>query len=68
MEYYKMIEVEVKLKIDNRNSVEVQLRDQGFCLQKRVKETDTYFDGGLYGIKKSGQALRVGIEFQRSKN
>ena len=54
-----MIEVEVKLKIDNRNSVEVQLRDQGFCLQKRVKETDTYFDGGLYGIKKSGQALRV---------
>ena len=58
-EYYKMIEVEVKLKIDNRNSVEVQLRDQGFCLQKRVKETDTYFDGGLYGIKKSGQALRV---------
>ena len=54
-----MIEVEVKLKIDNRTSVEEQLRDHGFCLHKRVKETDTYFDGGLYGIKKSGQALRV---------
>ena len=54
-----MIEVEVKLKIDNRNSVEEQLKDQDFCLHKRVKETDTYFDGGLYGIKKSGQALRV---------
>ena len=58
-EYYKMIEVEVKLKIDNRTSVEEQLKDHGFCLHKRVKETDTYFDGGLYGIKKSGQALRV---------
>ena len=54
-----MIEVEVKLKIDNRTSVEEQLKDHGFCLHKRVKETDTYFDGGLYGIKKSGQALRV---------
>ena len=54
-----MIEVEVKLKIDNRNSVEEQLVAQGFELHKRLKETDTYFDGGLYGIKKSGQALRV---------
>ena len=54
-----MIEVEVKLKIDNRNYVEEQLVAQGFELDKRLKETDTYFDGGLYGIKKSGQALRV---------
>ena len=36
-----MIEVEVKLKIDNRNSVEEQLVAQGFELDKRLKETDT---------------------------
>ena len=54
-----MIEVEVKLRIDNRSSVEELLMAQGFELGKRLKETDTYFDGGLYGIKKSGQALRV---------
>lgn len=54
-----MIEVEVKLKIKDPVSVEEELKNQGFCLDMILQETDTYYDGGLYGIKKSGQALRV---------
>ena len=54
-----MIEVEVKLKIKDTISLEKNLLVQGYILKETLRETDTYFDGGINGIKKSGQALRV---------
>ena len=54
-----MIEIEVKLKIEDSIGIEKCLLDQRFILNEILKETDIYFDGGINGIKKSGQALRV---------
>ena len=54
-----MLEVEVKLKISDKSTIIDKLNSQGFCLNKRLQETDTYYDGGVYGIKQCGQALRV---------
>ena len=54
-----MIEIEVKLKIEDSIGIEKCLLGQGFILNEILKETDIYFDGGINGIKKSGQALRV---------
>jgi len=54
-----MIEIEVKLKIKDFAVLEKKLLEQGYTLIETLKETDTYFDGGINGIKKSGQALRV---------
>ena len=54
-----MIEIEVKLKIEDVIDLEKRLLDQGYILKETRRETDTYFDGGICGIKKSGQALRV---------
>jgi adenylate cyclase class 2 len=54
-----MIEIEVKLKITDLAVLEKKLLEQGYKLIETLKETDTYFDGGINGIKKSGQALRV---------
>lgn len=39
--------------------LEEYLLDQGYVLKETLIESDTYFDGGINGIKKSGQALRV---------
>jgi len=54
-----MIEIEVKLKITDLAVLEKMLLEQGYKLIETLRETDTYFDGGINGIKKSGQALRV---------
>lgn len=54
-----MIEIEVKLKIEDPAHLEKCLLDWGYILIETLRETDTYFDGGINGIKKSGQALRV---------
>ena len=54
-----MIEIEVKLRINDPIGLEKYLLDQGYILKETIRETDTYFDGGINGIKKSGQALRV---------
>ena len=54
-----MIEIEVKLKINDCDVLEKHLLGQGYKLTETLRETDTYFDGGINGIKKSGQALRV---------
>ena len=54
-----MIEIEVKLKITDLAVLEKKLLEQGYKLIETLRETDTYFDGGINGIKKSGQALRV---------
>lgn len=54
-----MIEIEVKLRIKDVAVLEKKLLEQGYKLIETIRETDTYFDGGINGIKKSGQALRV---------
>ena len=54
-----MIEIEVKLRIQDVAVLEKKLLEQGYKLIETLRETDTYFDGGINGIKKSGQALRV---------
>ena len=54
-----MIEIEVKLKIEDPAYLEKCLLDRGYIFIETLRETDTYFDGGINGIKKSGQALRV---------
>lgn len=54
-----MIEIEVKLRIKDVAVLEKKLLEQGYKLIETLRETDTYFDGGINGIKKSGQALRV---------
>lgn len=54
-----MIEIEVKLRIKDVAVLEKKLIEQGYKLIETLRETDTYFDGGINGIKKSGQALRV---------
>ena len=54
-----MIEIEVKLRIKDAAVLEKKLLEQGYKLIETLRETDTYFDGGINGIKKNGQALRV---------
>lgn len=54
-----MIEIEVKLRIKDVAVLEKKLLEHGYKLIETLRETDTYFDGGINGIKKSGQALRV---------
>ena len=54
-----MIEIEVKLKIEDPAYLEKCLLERGYILIETLRETDTYFDGGINGIEKSGQALRV---------
>lgn len=54
-----MIEVEIKLPIDNMEMIEKKLLETGFKASGREKETDTYFDNAAGEIRGQGQALRV---------
>jgi adenylate cyclase class 2 len=54
-----MIEVEIKIPVSNLREVRAKLTGKGFVHERSLIEKDTYFDGGVYGIRKSGQALRV---------
>ena len=54
-----MVEVEVKIPVGDLNEVRVYLQKAGFVHAGSRIEKDTYFDGGINGIRKSGQALRV---------
>lgn len=54
-----MIEVEIKLPINNRKEIKEKLLSIGFVLESREKETDTYFDNLSGEIRTRGQALRV---------
>ena len=54
-----MVEVEVKIPVGDLNEVRVYLQKAGFAHAGSRIEKDTYFDGGINGIRKSGQALRV---------
>lgn len=54
-----MIEVEVKLRVNNLQDVEAGLAEQGFHTEKVLQETDIYFDSDAGRIRTGGQALRV---------
>lgn len=54
-----MIEVEMKLPVKERASVELQLLELGFCRGDLVKESDTYFNSKEWDIRKRGEALRI---------
>lgn len=54
-----MIEVEVKLKIAEKDKVKRFLLEQGFTLHHFVKEEDRYFDNTSGAIRTSGQAMRI---------
>ena len=54
-----MIEVEIKLKIKNIDTVKSDLITLGFTESDTLTETDTYFDNKNGDIRKSDNALRI---------
>lgn len=54
-----MIEVEIKLPLRDRGMTEKGLLEQGFVAVKVLEETDTYFNGEGFEIRKADMALRV---------
>lgn len=54
-----MIEVEIKLPIKERPSIESRLLELGFVCGNLVKESDTYFNSKERDIRKRGEALRI---------
>lgn len=54
-----MIEVEIKLPLKGKISIESELLEQGFVRGDLVKEIDTYFNGKEHDFKKSGEAFRI---------
>ena len=55
----RMIEVELKVLVNDRKQLNDKLLKLGFVKEDRVKETDTYFDNQINQIKDSDGALRV---------
>lgn len=47
-----MIEVEVKIPIENIEKIKQKLLETGFIYQKTVVETDTYFISDHYDMRK----------------
>lgn len=54
-----MIEVELKVSVNDREQLNDKLLKLGFVKGDRVKETDTYFDNQVNQIKDSDSALRI---------
>lgn len=54
-----MIEVEIKLKIDDKEKVLSKLIEMGFVSNGIVTETDTYYDTKSGDIRQNDQALRI---------
>lgn len=54
-----MLEVEIKLPLKGKISIEAELLGQGFVRGELVKETDIYFNGKERDFKKRGEALRI---------
>ena len=55
----EMIEVEIKIPVGDLKEVREGLQRKGFVHEQSRIEKDTYYDGGIHGIRKSGEALRV---------
>lgn len=53
-----MLEVEVKVKIDNQN-IEAKLIELGFKRGVKAIESDTYFNGNCKDLKAEDKALRI---------
>lgn len=54
-----MIEVEIKLPVENRQELERKLQMKGFQAGKCVKEEDIYFNSPERDLKKRDEALRI---------
>lgn len=54
-----MIEVEVKVKIEDRNTIEHRLEELAFKKGKLLCETDVYFDRENGEFRKGDKALRI---------
>ena len=54
-----MIEVEIKLKIEDKNIVKNKLLSLGFTESDILTETDTYFDNNTQDIRNNDSALRI---------
>lgn len=54
-----MIEVEIKIKIDNPEEIIQKLETNGFKRSNTVRETDIYFNGNDHDFRKSDEALRI---------
>lgn len=54
-----MIEVEIKVYVQDRKCLEERLLCLGFVKGNLIKETDRYFDSDQSRIRKNGMALRV---------
>ena len=54
-----MIEVEIKLPIAQRISIELSLLKLGFDKGKLVRESDIYFNSDVYDLRERDSALRI---------
>lgn len=54
-----MIEVEVKIPVENIEEIKEKLVQGGFRYQKTVVETDTYYTSDHYDMRKKDKALRI---------
>jgi adenylate cyclase class 2 len=54
-----MLEVEVKLRVDNRAELVSRLISSGFTQKKIVCETDTYYTGEFHDMIQRDEALRI---------
>ena len=63
-----MIEVECKLKIDNKVAIECKLKELGFSLVNNLTEVDRYFDNLKGDIKANDSALRIRVTTNNDTN
>lgn len=63
-----MIEVECKLKIDNKVAIECKLKELGFILVDNLTEVDRYFDNLKGDIKANDSALRIRVTTNNDTN
>lgn len=54
-----MIEVEIKILIQNKENIIAKLEELGFVMSSSVEELDRYFDNEVHQIRGADQALRV---------
>ncbi len=54
-----MIEVEVKLPVQNHADIRKNLTEQGYAVKSLVREEDHYFDSPDGRIRKGGEAIRI---------
>ena len=54
-----MIEVEVKIPVENIETIKEKLLQNGFIYRKTVTETDTYYTSNHYDMRKKDKALRI---------